>query len=98
MRATIRELNIRRQTQLSLDEIAKMGRPVLAGWVRHYGRFYPSALRRKLCTLDHFLVRWAKRKYLRLRGHHEHAWAWLDRVKTRHPSLFAHWMAGSVVG
>jgi RNA-directed DNA polymerase len=98
MRLRMRRWELHHRSDLSLDEIAQMARPVLAGWVRYYGQFYPSALRRKLCTLDHFLVRWAKRKYLRLRGHHGHAWAWLDRVKTRQPSLFAHWMVGSVVG
>ena len=41
---------------------------VLLGWVRYYGRFYPSALHRALRTVDRFLVRWAQRKYKRLRG------------------------------
>ena len=32
-------------------------RPVLVGWVRYYGLFHPSSLRRTLKTLDFDLVR-----------------------------------------
>ena len=34
MREKIRDLNIRRQTQLSLDEIAERLNPLLRGWIR----------------------------------------------------------------
>ena len=37
--------------------IAKWVRPVLSGWVRYYGRFYPSKLRDELRTIDAFIVR-----------------------------------------
>ena len=48
--------------------------------------------------IDHFLVRWAQRKYKRLRGHYLRAWAWLNRVKAKQPALFAHWSLVSAVG
>ena len=38
------------------------------GWFHYYGRFQLSALRRALRTLDHFIVRWARRKYKRFKG------------------------------
>jgi RNA-directed DNA polymerase len=98
MRRRMRHWQLHHRSDLSLDEIATWARPVLAGWVRYYGQFYPSALRCALRTLDDFLVRWAKRKYLRLRGYHGRAWAWLHRVKARQPTLFAHWLAGVAVG
>jgi RNA-directed DNA polymerase len=44
MRATIRELNFRYQTQLSLEEIAQKLNPLLRGWTEYYGRYAPSAL------------------------------------------------------
>ena len=44
MRETIRGLNLRRQTQLSLQDIAKQLNPLLRGWSAYYGRFAPSAL------------------------------------------------------
>ncbi len=98
MRHRMRLWRLHHRSDLSLEEIAQWARPVLAGWVRYYGRFHPSALCRALRTLDDFLVRWAKRKYLRLRGHHGQAWDWLHRVQARQPSLFAHWLSGAVAG
>ena len=41
--------------------------------------------------LDQMIVRWAMRKYKRLRGHKTRAFAWLDRVRQRAPNLFVHW-------
>jgi len=96
MRQQMRRWKLHHRTDLPLDEIAQWARPVLSGWTRYYGYFYPSALRCALRTLDAFLVRWAQRKYRRLRGHYLRAWAWLARVRANQPRLFAHWvLAGS---
>jgi len=91
MRRQMRRWKLHHRNDLPLDAIAQWVRPVLSGWVRYYGHFYPSALRGALRTLDAFLVRWAKRKYRRLRTHYLRAWAWLTHVRERQPQLFAHW-------
>jgi Group II intron, maturase-specific domain len=39
---------LRLRSDLELDEIARWTRPFLSGWVRYYGRFYPSKLREYL--------------------------------------------------
>jgi hypothetical protein len=44
MRATIRDLNIRRQTQLSLADIARTLDLLPRGWIEYYGRYASSAL------------------------------------------------------
>ena len=44
MRAAIRDLNIRRSTQVSLADIARKLNPLLRGWIAYYGRYTPSAL------------------------------------------------------
>lgn len=98
MRATMRRWRLQRRTDLALDDIARGIRPKLRGWVQYYGRFYPSELRGALHTLDHFLVRWAQRKYKRLRGHTKRAWGWLMNVRVRQPNLFPHWVPVSAVG
>jgi hypothetical protein len=41
--------------------------------------------------IDQMIVRWAMRKYKRLRGHKTGAFALLDLVKITRPTLFAHW-------
>jgi len=98
MRLRIRRWKLHHHNDLELVEVAQWARPVLLGWVRYYGRFRPSALRGALRTLDHFLVRWAQRKYKRLRGRTMQAWDWLRRIKARQPTLFAHWGLESTVG
>lgn len=98
MRQRMRRWRLHHRNDLALEEIAQWVHPVLAGWVRYYGRFHSSTLRRALRTLDDFLVRWAQRKYKRLRTHKRRAWQWLWRVHARQPDLFAHWALGSTVG
>jgi hypothetical protein len=91
MRRSVRRWRLHRRNDLELQDIAGWVRPVLTGWVRYYGRFYPSKLRAELRTIDAFIVRWACRKYKRFRGHTEAVWAWLRALKRRTPNLFAHW-------
>lgn len=97
MRQRIRRWRLHQRNDLALEEIARWTRPMLQGWVHYYGRFHASALRRALRTLDDFLVRWAQRKYKRLRAHKVQAWQWLWRVHARQPDLFAHWALVSTV-
>ena len=94
MRETVRRWKLHHRGDLALEKIAQWARPMLLGWVRYYGRFHRSALRGALRTLDSFIVRWAQRKYKRLRGHTKRAWDWLRGVKSRQPDLFAHWLIG----
>ena len=41
--------------------------------------------------IDRRLMRWALRKYKRLKGRKPRARAWLRGVRQRQPGLFAHW-------
>jgi len=43
MRSAIRDLNLRRKTQLSLQDLARQLNPLLRGWIDYYGRFAPVA-------------------------------------------------------
>jgi hypothetical protein len=98
MRLRMRRWRLHSRNDLELAEVARWARPVLQGWVRYYGRFRPSALHGALRTFDSFLVRWAQRKYKKLRTHKLRAWGWLRRLKTRQPTLFAHWALGATAG
>ena len=98
MRETVRRWKLHHRGDLALEKIAQWTRPVLLGWVNYYGRFHRSALRGALRTLDSFIVRWAQRKYQRLRGHTKRAWDWLRGIQSRQPNLFAHWPKESPVG
>ena len=98
MRQRMRRWKLHLRTDLGLAELARWTQPVLLGWVRYYGRFFPSVLHSALRTLDEFLVRWVQRKYKRLRGHRMRAWDWLNALRAREPSLFAHWGLASTAG
>ena len=98
IRQRMRRWQLHQRNDLALEEIARWTHSMLRGWMGYYGRFHASALRRALRTLDDFLVRWAQRKYKRLRAHKVRAWQWLWRVRARQPDLFAHWALASPVG
>ncbi len=98
MRQRVRRWRLHLWSDLELEQIATWARPVLSGWVRYYGRFYPSKLRGELRTIDEFIVRWAMRKYKRFRGRLMASWNWLHAVKRRNPQLFAHWGLEQVAG
>jgi len=98
MRQEVRRWRLHLRSDLELEEIAKWVRPTLAGWVRYYGRFYPSQLRGELRTIDAFIVRWVSRKYKRFRGRTLACWGWLRSLRRRNPNLFAHWALEPTAG
>ena len=98
MRATMRRLNYRNRTDLSLRDISRLHNPVLRGWVAYYGKFYPSAMYPVFRHFNMTLVAWAMRKFKRLRGHKTRASLLLERIAEKQPHLFVHWQRGTVGG
>jgi len=94
MREMIRGLNIRRQTQLSLQDIAQQLNPLLRGWIAYYGRYAPSALYPLLRYVNQTLVAWTMRKYKRFKHHQIQAGQFLQRLATECVALFVHWQIG----
>ncbi len=94
MRSTIRELKLRHQTQLSLQDIARQLNPLLRGWIEYYGRYAPSALYPLLRHVNQTLVAWAMRKFKRFKGHKVRASQSLQRLAAEHRALFVHWDIG----
>jgi RNA-directed DNA polymerase len=74
----------------SLDELADAINPIVRGWMHYYGRFYRSALLPLLERINTYLMRWAGRKYKRLRTYKRFK-AWWLAILDRDPELFAHW-------
>ena len=94
MRMTIRELNIRCRTELSLAEIAQSLNPLLRGWINYYGRYAPSALAPLLRYVNQTLLAWARRKFKRFRAHKTRASQFLLKLSRARASLFVHWQLG----
>jgi hypothetical protein len=96
MREAIRELNLRRQTQLSLEDIARQLNPLLRGWIGYYGRYAPSALYPVLRYVNHTLVAWAMRKFKRFKDRKILAGRLFERLAKERSDLFVHWRSGMV--
>ena len=82
---------LHRRTTWTLEDLAKEVNPVIGGWLAYYAAFYPGAVTPLCRRIDRHLVRWARRKYKRLEPSDRRARMWLRGVRTREPTLFAHW-------
>jgi RNA-directed DNA polymerase len=94
MRTTIRELDFRHLTQLSLVDIARRVNPLLRGWIEYYGRYAPSALYPLLRYVNQTLLAWMMRKFKRFAAHKIRAGRFLERLARENADLFVHWRLG----
>lgn len=93
---TVRSWGLHAVSEKELDDFSRMYDRYVRGWVNYYGRYYPSALYRTFKCINRRLVRWAMKKYKRLRGRQRRATRWLRGVARQRPELFAHWRLGIV--
>lgn len=94
LRQEVRSWRLQLKSDKSLEDLSHMFSPVIAGWVNYYARFYASAFKAVARHINRALVRWAMRKFKKLRGHKTRAAKWIERVAQQRPHLFAHWRAG----
>ena len=91
---TIRRWRLHLRSGTTLQALARQINPVVRGWINYYGRYYPSMLSSVLDHINVYLVRWARRKFKRLRQRPWGAWRLLTGIAHREPQLFAHWSLG----
>jgi RNA-directed DNA polymerase len=91
IRRAIRGWSLPTRSDKDLPDLARMFNPYIRGWLNYYSQFYKSAMYPTLHRIDVFLVRWARRKFRRLRQRPKGARDWLTRVVRTSPDLFAHW-------
>jgi RNA-directed DNA polymerase len=94
MRQVIHNWRLHLKPDKSIEDLSRMFKPIVRGWIGYYGRFYKSRLYRVLRHLNCALVYWVRRKYKRFHRHRQRAEQWLGRVARREPQLFAHWQMG----
>ena len=94
IRAKIRDWGLHHRSESSLTQLADSINAIVRGWVTYYGRFYRSRLYPTLRQINEYLVRWAMRKYKRLRRRKTRARTWLTAIAGRQPDLFVHWRLG----
>ena len=88
---TIRRWTLHHRSDKSLQDLAEMYNPYIQGWINYYGNFYRTQLRPTLKRIDLYVIRWARRKFKRLRRKTKGARDWFDRLRRANPTLFAHW-------
>lgn len=98
MRWRIRKMRVRSCTGLSIEGIARWLNPIISGWIQYYGKYTRSALYGVFRHINMTLVRWARRKYKKLRRHKVRAIEFLEEIVNRSRHLFAHWRMGMTGG
>ena len=68
-----------------------MYNPYIQGWINYYGNFYRTQLRPTLQRIDLYVIRWARRKFKRLRHQTKGARDWFAQLLCANRNLFAHW-------
>ena len=94
IRNKMRSWKLHRRGGSDLKRLASILNPVLRGWINYYGAYYKSELYKVLLHMNTLLVRWATRKYKRLRRRKVRALNWLAEISKRNPHLFEHWRYG----
>jgi RNA-directed DNA polymerase len=90
MGEVVRRWRIHLRSTTDLAELAEWMNPVIRGWMTYYGKFYRVELNGLLRRINTYLVRWARRKFKRLRSFKK-AKRWWQGLVQRQPRLFAHW-------
>lgn len=75
----------------TVEDIAQVLNPVVNGWVNYYGHFGRGELYRIKVLLEFALVRWARRKFKKLRRSYRKSTAYIGRLQKQQPALFVHW-------
>jgi len=94
MRQRIRDLGIRRRSDLDLIEISRICEPILRGWEQHYGKYNKSSLNPMYQHFNRTLRTWAMRKYKKLKGRKIAAGDFIEGIAKKRPQLFNHWSRG----
>jgi RNA-directed DNA polymerase len=94
LRQEVRSWRLQLKSDKIIADLGRMFNPVISGWFKYYGRFYPSAFYVVGHHINRALVRWAMRKFKRLRGHKSRAIRWVKELAKARPQLFVHWRVG----
>ncbi|WP_220386469.1 group II intron reverse transcriptase/maturase [Frankia sp. ArI3] len=86
----VRRWRIHLRTNHTLADLAERINPLVRGWMNYWGHFHRSQMFGLLRRINAYLMRWARKKYKRLRNAGR-LQRWWERVIGNEPALFAHW-------
>jgi len=93
--AEVRSWRIHRRSTWTLDGLAAAINPIVRGWINYWGRYHRHQMYPLLNRINAYLVKWARKKYKRLRSL-KRVKAWWLAVTKRDPDLFAHWRVSAM--
>jgi RNA-directed DNA polymerase len=85
-----RSWKLARKTTITWQDLRAWINPVVRGWMNYYGRYNRSQLYPLLARINHYIQRWLRKKYKRLRSLKALGRAW-ERITRQYPGTFAHW-------
>jgi len=86
----VRSWRVHRHVNDDLADLAERINPIVRGWMTYWGHFHRAHMYGLLQRINAYLMRWARKKYRRLRSRKRLQSWWADLV-ARAPKLFAHW-------
>lgn len=91
MNTVIKQSVVFKSTQCGITDIARELNPKIRGWLNYYGKYRRSDLNRLWEILNNRLIRWARKRFKRLKRSTQLASNWIRGVYNSNPTLFLHW-------
>jgi hypothetical protein len=86
----VRRWRIHRKTTANLEDLAEWINPIVRGWMNYYGEFNRFEMYSLLRRINTYLMRWARKKFKRLRTYKRFK-VWWQGLVARKPDMFVHW-------
>ena len=86
----VRGWRLHRRPKDSLEDLAEAINPIVRGWMIYWGRFYRTEMDRLLKSINTYLMRWARKKYMGQRRI-QAPQSMVERGHPTGPRSFAHW-------
>ena len=90
----IRSWKIYSRSDLDIFFIAKRVNSKLIGWYNYYGHFRRSEMFNIFKMFQKILIKWARKKYNKLKGYWYKAHQFIFNIGRERPNLFIHWKIG----
>jgi len=74
----IRSWALHHRSDKSVTELAQMYNPCIRGWITYHSHFYGTPLRPTLKRIEAYVIRWARRKFKRMRHQTKGTRDWFD--------------------
>jgi RNA-directed DNA polymerase len=85
-----RAWNLARRTSLDHKALAALVNQHVRGWMHYYGEYNPHVLYPLLNRINHYIRKWMRKKYRKLRPAKALIRVW-KRITGQYPAMFAHW-------